>query len=128
MEGRQCNKCALRDNKPDREGVLNYIEWWKKSYPGFDDYRNFFMFWAFWATFSEEELNYLFSLLKKPLRSTLNPFLVVRLIKKALEPMMPQIQKELPSAAEKLKMLEIDNVDKIADKLKEFSMKTLSPD
>jgi flavin-dependent dehydrogenase len=105
---------ALRDNKPNREGVLNYIEWWKKSYPEFDDYRNFFMFWAFWSTFSEEELNYLFSLVKSPLRSTLNPFLAVRLIKKALEPMMPQIQKEMPSAAEKLKMLEIDKVDKIA--------------
>jgi flavin-dependent dehydrogenase len=111
---------ALRDNKPDREGVLNYLEWWKKSYPEFDDYRNFFMFWAFWSIFAEKELNYLFSLIKSPLRSTLNPFLVVRIIKKALEPMMSQIQKEMPSAAEKLKMLEIDNIENIAANLKKF--------
>jgi flavin-dependent dehydrogenase len=104
---------ALRDNKPDREGVLNYIEWWKKSYPEFDDYRNFFMMMLFNFIFSKKELNYLFSLFKNPLRATLNPFLVVRLIKKAVEPMMPQVQKEMPSLAEKLRMLEIDNVENI---------------
>jgi hypothetical protein len=108
---------ALRDNKPDREGVLNYIEWWKKSYPEFDDYRNFMMFFTFWAIFSEEEFNYLFGLFKSPLRSTLNPFLAVRLIKKAVEPMMSQVQKEMPSVAEKLKMLEIENIDKITPNL-----------
>jgi len=111
---------ALRDIKPNREGVLNYIEWWKKSYPQFDDYRNFFMFWAFCSMFSEEELNYLFSLFKRPLHSNNNPFLVVRLFKQALKPMMSQVQEEMPSAAEKLKMLEIDNVDKITAILKNF--------
>ncbi len=48
---------ALRDNEQHREGVLNYIEWWKKSYPEFDDYRNFFMFVPFCSIFSEEESN-----------------------------------------------------------------------
>lgn len=109
---------ALRDNKPDREGILNYIEWWKKSYPEFDDYRNFMMLAPFRLMFSEEELNYLYSLFKSPLRSTLNPFLVVRLIKSALEPMMPQVQKEMPSLVEKLKMMEIDNIDEIASTIK----------
>jgi len=104
---------ALRDNKPNREGVLNYIEWWKKSYPEFDDYRNFLMGIPFSFIFSEEEANYLYSLFKSPLRSTLNPFLVVRLLKEALRPMMSQVQKEMPSLIEKLKMLEIGNVESI---------------
>ena len=67
----------------------------------------------FGLIFSEEELNYLYGLFKKPLPSNLNPFLVVRLVKKALEPMMSRIQDEMPPVAEKLKMLEIDNIDKI---------------
>jgi len=103
---------ALRDNKPNREGVLNYIEWWKKSYPEFDDYRNFMMIFTFSSIFSEEELNYLFSLFKRPLRSTINPFLIVRLLKQALEPMMPQIKQEMPSVVEKLMMLEVDTAEK----------------
>jgi flavin-dependent dehydrogenase len=111
---------ALRDNALDREGVLDYINWWKKSFVAFDDYRNFMTFWAFYSIFSQEELNYLCTLLKYPLRLTLNPFLVVRIVKKALEPMMAQVQKEMPSVAEKLKMLEIDSIDKLPINLKKF--------
>ncbi len=110
---------ALRDNKPHREGVLNYIEWWKKSYPEFDDYRNFFMFVPFCSIFSEEELNYLYGLFKGPLPANNNPFLVVRLVKHALEPLMDQINKEMPSVGKKLTMLEIDNIDTITSHFKE---------
>jgi hypothetical protein len=111
---------ALRDNKLDREGVLNYISWWKKSYPEFDDYRNFLMIVPFGLLFSKEELTYVFGLFEKPLPPNHNPFLVVRLIKKALEPMMPRIEKEMPSVVEKLQMLEIDKVDKIVGNFKTF--------
>ena len=111
---------SLRDNKPDREGVLNYISWWKKSFPEFDDYRNFLMIIPFGLLFSEKELTYLFGLFKKPLPKNLNPFLVVRLVKKALEPMMPRIQEEMPAVAEKLKMLEIENIDKLLSDVKAF--------
>jgi flavin-dependent dehydrogenase len=111
---------ALKDNKPDRQGVLNYISWWKKSFPEFDDYRNFLMIIPFGLLFSEKELVYLFGLFKKPLPNNLNPFLVVRLVKKALEPMMPRIQEEMPAVAEKLKMLEIENIDKLLSDFKAF--------
>jgi hypothetical protein len=104
---------ALRDNRPDREGVRTYIEWWKKSYPEFDDYRNFLLCMLFNHTFSVEELNYLFGLFQKPLRSTLNPFLIVRVIKDALKPLLPQIRKEMPSLAEKVNILEIGNAENI---------------
>jgi len=109
---------ALRDNKPNREGVLNFIEWWKKSYPQFDDYRNFVMFFFLRLIFSEQELNYLYGLFKEPLRSTLNPFLIVRLIKKGIEPMMAKAEQEMPSLVEKLNKLEIENVDKMLSDLK----------
>jgi digeranylgeranylglycerophospholipid reductase len=109
---------ALRDNKPSREGVLNYIEWWKKSYLEFDDYRNFMMIVPFITIFSEKEQTFLYSLFKRPLRSNNNPFLVVRMVKKALEPMMSYVRKEMPSLVAKMNMLEIDNVDNIILNLK----------
>jgi hypothetical protein len=105
---------ALRDNKPNRDGILHYIEWWKKSYPEFDDYRNFMMFAPFCFIFSEKELIYLYNRFSSPLRATLNPFLVVRIVKKALEPELSQIQKEMPSVLEKLQMLEVDNVENLS--------------
>jgi len=104
---------ALKDNKPDREGVLNYIEWWRKAFPEFDDYRNYMMLMHFITIFSEKEQIYLYSLFKRPLPLKLNPYLTVRLVKHALQPMMPQIQKEMPSIIEKLKMLEIDKIEEI---------------
>jgi flavin-dependent dehydrogenase len=104
---------ALKDNMPNREGVLDYLEWWKKSYPAFEDYKNFMMLSCFRLIFSERELNYLFSLFRSPLRSSFSPFKIVRLVKQALEPLMPKIKEEEPSVFEKLKMLEVDNIDKI---------------
>jgi flavin-dependent dehydrogenase len=104
---------ALKDNQPNREGVINYIEWWKNSFPEFDDYRNFIMFHCFCLLLSEPELNYLYSLIPSPLRSTLNPFLIARIVKKALEPLLPKVQKEMPSLIEKLQILEVNTIDKI---------------
>jgi flavin-dependent dehydrogenase len=106
---------ALRDNKPNRQGVLDYIEWWKKSYPEFDDYRNFYLFIPFCFIFTADELNYLYGLFKNPLPSNNNPFLVIRLLKQALQPLMPQMRKEKPSVYEKLNLLEIENVDKLRE-------------
>jgi hypothetical protein len=63
--------------------------------------------------FSAEELIYLYGLVQKPLLQTLNPFLIPRLFKEAMAPMMSRIQREMPAAAEKLKMLEVDNIEKI---------------
>lgn len=111
---------ALRGNKADREGVIDYITWWQRSYPEFDDYRNFMMLMPFRFIFSERETVYLYSLFNKPLRSTLNPFLVVRLVKEAAHPMMSRIQEEMPSVAEKLNMLEINNIDMVTANIKKY--------
>jgi digeranylgeranylglycerophospholipid reductase len=104
---------ALKDTMLHREGVLDYIEWWKKSYPGSEDYRDFMMLSPFRLIFSEKELIYLFGLFKSPLQSSFSPFKIVKLVKQALEPLMPHIKNEMPSVFEKLKMLEVDNIDKI---------------
>ncbi len=105
---------AFRDNLLNRNGVSSYIEWWNKSYKLFDDYRNFALLPVFIGrTFTEKELIYLFGLIKEPLRSTLNPFLIVRLIKDALKPVMSRIKTEMPSVAEKIEMLKIDNYEKL---------------
>jgi len=109
---------ALKDDMPDRAGVLDYIEWWRKSYPEFEDYRNFMMLSPFRLIFSEKEYIYLFGLFKTPIYSSFSPFKIVRLVKKTLEPLMPQIKEEMPSAYEKLNMLEVDKIDMILSEMK----------
>ena len=109
---------ALKDNKPDREGVRTYSDWWKKSYPDFDDYRNFLMIMPFCRLFSEKELNYLYNLLPSPLPPNNNPFRVVRMVKEALRPLHTKIEDEMPSLAGKLAMLEIDTIDSLVPTIK----------
>jgi flavin-dependent dehydrogenase len=104
---------ALRDGKPGREGIKSYIEWWKRSYPEFDDYRNFMTSITFRILFSEAELNYLYGLFKTPLRASLNPFRKIRNLKSALQPMMSRIEEEMPSVFEKLGLLEVDRIEKV---------------
>ena len=77
------------------------------------------MFFPFRFMFSEKEMNYLLSLFKRPLRATLNPFLVGRVIQQSLAPMLSQVQEEMPSLVEKLKVLEIDTIEKVVLDLKE---------
>jgi flavin-dependent dehydrogenase len=110
---------ALRDNRLNRDGIVNYIDWWKKSFSEFDDYRKFFLCVLFYGRlFSAEEIKYLYGLIQEPLQTNINASRVVGIIKKALEPMMPQIRKEMPSAADKLDLLEVDNFDQLLSYLK----------
>lgn len=110
---------ALKDNQISREGVLDYIVWWKRSFPEFDDFRNMMMFFPFRFMFTEEEMNYLIRLFPSSLRPTLNPFLVGRIVQQALAPMIPQIQKEMPSLVEKLRLLDINSIERVVLDLKE---------
>jgi len=52
------------------------------------------------------------------LRATLNPFLVGRVIQESLTSMLSQVQEEMPSLIEKLKVLEIDTIEQVVLDLK----------
>lgn len=109
---------AIRDNKPDREGILGYLNWWKKSFPEHDDYRNMLLFFPFTLIFSKEELIYLYNLISKPLRTTINPFLTVSIFKEALTPYMTRIDQEMPEAAKKINLLDVKNIEIILSDIK----------
>jgi len=105
---------AFKNGLLNDEGVASYGQWWEKSFPGFADYRNFFMILLFVKSIlSPEEINYLYQSIKAPLTATLNPFRVVDLVKEAFAPAMEQAAKEMPSLAQKLQMMDIKNFDMI---------------
>ncbi len=110
--------CAFRDNKLNRQGILSYLDWWKKSFPEHDDFRSMFLFFPFTMIFSEQELIYLYNLITRPLRNTINPFLTVPLFKEALEPSMQRIEREMPTAKEKIDLLDVNNIDIILREIK----------
>lgn len=97
---------AVMDHKPDREGILNYLEWWEKYFyepygtydfgpmAGGGDILQSFL--------SLEEIDYLASQVKAPFKRTINFFTLFSEIGKVYADLFPQIEEERPEILEKL--------------------------
>ena len=96
---------ALKNGTTNREGILPYINWWKKAFPGSHDYRHYLRGFALSNLLTEEDANYLYGLIKKPLPYNLNPFKLSSNMNKALEMMMPKIRKERPEIISKFQSI-----------------------
>jgi len=93
---------ALHTGQPNREGVIDYITWWKQNWPETHDYRDFVCYPVFFNLFSENELNYLHRIIDQKLPWSLNPFRLYGNIVQALTPHRERIEQEQPLMAKKL--------------------------
>jgi flavin-dependent dehydrogenase len=95
---------ALQRGKPDRQGVMGYISWWKQNWPETHDYRDFLCYPIFNRLFTEDEYNYIHNVISSKLPWTLNPFKLYERIMKGLRPHMDRVKKERPQLAKKITM------------------------
>ena len=95
---------ALRDNKPNKEGVKNYIEWWEKHFPGSMDYKEFLTVLS-GGLVGEDATTYLHKLVDEILPCSLNPYNLFNNVNAAIMKKMPQIQKERPDIIAKMQAL-----------------------
>ncbi len=95
---------ALHTGQPDREGVLDYIDWWQKNWAQTHDYTEFVCYPLFNRMFTEDEHNYIHGLVTAKLPWSLNPFLMYDKIMKGLIPHMDRIRQERPALAHKISM------------------------
>jgi digeranylgeranylglycerophospholipid reductase len=86
---------ALRDNRPNRDGVKNYIDWWQKNFPGFMDYREFLTLMTSGLA-GEDIANYLYKLVTETLPCSLNPYNLIKNINGSIMGKIATIQKERP--------------------------------
>jgi len=93
---------ALHTGKADREGVVDYIEWWRRNWPETHDYKDFLCYPVFFRIFNEDELNYLHKVITQKLFWSLNPFNMYGHIMRGMQPHLDRIKKERPQLAEKL--------------------------
>lgn len=98
---------ALIDNKLNREGVENYLTWWKKSFLQYD-YEGYLRALAMLYVLNEEDVSYVYTLLDKPLPSTLNPHKLQGLMNAAIFEKLPTIQAERPEIIEKFQKIATD--------------------
>jgi digeranylgeranylglycerophospholipid reductase len=95
---------ALRDNKPNKEGVENYIAWWEKHFPGSMDYKEFLTVLS-GGLVGEDVTTYLHKLVDEILPCSLNPYNLFNNVNAAIMKKMPQIQKERPDIIAKMQAL-----------------------
>jgi flavin-dependent dehydrogenase len=93
---------ALHKGQPDRQGIMNYITWWKRNWPETHNYRDFLCYAVFFRIFTEDELNYLHRIITQKLCWSLNPFNLYGHIVRGVQPHMQRIKKEQPGLARKL--------------------------
>ena len=95
---------ALRENKPNKEGVKNYIEWWEKHFPGSMNYKEFLTILS-GGLIGEDAATYLYKLVDEILPCSLNPYNLHNNVNAAIMKKLPQIQKERPDIIAKMQAL-----------------------
>jgi len=104
---------ALVEGKISREGVSSFLDWWweevVKAYNYQDMVRNAVLPYIL----TPDEIDFLFSLIKKPLPSIFDPYETPKLIGGALAEVMPIIAKERPVILQKLTQMRSTPLEKI---------------
>ena len=107
MSGRKAANAiceALRDGRPNQQGVQNYIDWWQKNFPGFMDYTEFLKLLSS-GLVGEDIANYLYKLVTETLPCSLNPYNLLNNINASIMGKVDRIQKERPDILATLQKL-----------------------
>jgi len=85
------------------QAISDYIKWWKATYVEGYRHEDYLMNFAMpYVIDTEEDLNYIFSLIKNPLPPCWNPYAAIGHIGQLIQSLIPTIQKEKPSIMPKL--------------------------
>jgi flavin-dependent dehydrogenase len=104
---------AFRENKLNQEGVMNYITWWRDTFPNFHNYKDFIGLFATFEALNEEDMNYIFSLATEPLECTLNPYRFPHILNGLILQKIGKIQQENPQLLVKLQTMATVPLEKI---------------
>ena len=93
---------ALIEGKVNREGVQSYLDWWKKHHIDRLDYNVLLRNLVMPIICTNEEIDYVFSRIREPLPTRLDPYETPRFVAEGLQRAMPVIQQERPQLVTKL--------------------------
>lgn len=110
---------ALLDNKVNREGILSYLDWWKRSYLDQYDHILYMRNLVMPYVFERDDIKYLFSLLKETQTATMNAYRFPVLLGEALGKFMPKIEAEKPGIIPKLQRYSTTPIEEILRALEE---------
>jgi flavin-dependent dehydrogenase len=84
-------------------GIADYVQWWQATYIEKCPHEAYIMNFALpYVLDTEDDLNYLFSLVQEPLSPCWNPYAAIGHIGGLMQSLIPTIQKERPAMLQKL--------------------------
>ena len=86
---------AMREDKHNREGVQNYIDWWQRHFPDSTDYKEFLNIVSS-GLVGEDDANYLRKLVTETLPCSLNPYNLFNNVNASIMKNIGKIQQERP--------------------------------
>ena len=104
---------ALTEGKVSREGVSDYLDWWREEVINKYDYKDMIRNAVLPYVLTPDEIDFIFSLIKKPLPNIFDPYETPKLIGGALSEVMPVIAKEKPQIIKKLNQMPSIPLEKI---------------
>lgn len=93
---------ALLEGQHTEDGVRSYLDWWRSYHIEKLDYNVFLRNLYLPILCKDEEIDYIFSMIKQTLPTVLDPYEVPEEMGKAMIKVIPAIQKERPELLKKL--------------------------
>jgi hypothetical protein len=106
---------ALTEGKISREGVSLYLDWWREELINKYDYKDMVRNAVLPYILTPDEIDFIFSLIKKPLPSIFDPYETPKLVGSALAEVMPLIDRKRPAILQKLIKSESLSPEKILE-------------
>ena len=106
---------ALTEGKISREGVSLYLDWWREELINKYDYKDMVRNAVLPYILTPDEIDFIFSLIKKPLPNIFDPYETPKLVGSALEEVMPVIDRKRPAILQKLTNSESISLEKILE-------------
>lgn len=115
-------KLALLNDKPNREGVQEYADWWKQAfvdrYPRDLIMKNYIL----GAVMSNEDMDYLFSLMNDVMPASIFPYVLPAHLGEAVGKVVPILQKDRPDILGKLGRMAQEPVEQLLAPHRDESM------
>jgi digeranylgeranylglycerophospholipid reductase len=104
---------ALIEGKISREGLAIYLDWWRDKVIARYDYRDMVGNAVLPHVLAPDEIDYIFSLIKRPLPNVFDPYETPKLIGGAFAEIMPIISKERPAIMQKISRIPQTPLEKV---------------
>jgi hypothetical protein len=104
---------ALVEGEISRTGVSSFLDWWRTEVCEVHDYRDMIRNAVLPYVLTPDEIDFLFSLLTKPLPSIFDAYETPKLVAAAIAEVMPIIVKQRPVIAQKMARMPSTPLEKV---------------